>query len=325
MTETTGRVTAGTAGTAAASMTVPVRGDGTGDTASPTAAHAAAHGAADAHPARDTEPVSRARVVGRFLAHLAEMVVVMMLGMLALAPAWDLAGAALGVEAALARPDVGAVVMVLDMVAAMTVWMRVRRHGWAAIWEMNAAMAAPFAVLLALFWAGAATAGDLMLWGHVLMVPAMAGAMLLRPAEYTQHVHGFDLAWLRGRWPVLLGLALLALTIAGGVGGLPPWLILGVALVYPVVGLVRRSIRGRSMVLLQAAGLAVFAVVALLATAFAGQDTGAYVVAAGLVGHAVWDAFHHRAGAVVWRWYAEACVVYDLLLAAAVVAVTFAP
>ncbi|MFJ3406166.1 hypothetical protein [Promicromonospora sp. NPDC090134] len=312
MTETTGRVTAGTA---AGSMTVPVRGDGTGDTAA----------AVVGHPAHDTAPVSRARTVGRFLAHLAEMVVVMVLGMLALAPAWDLAGVALGVEAALARPDVGAVVMVLDMVAAMTVWMRLRRHGWAAIGEMNAAMAAPFAVLLALFWAGFATAGDLMLWGHVLMVPAMAGAMLLRPAEYTRHVHGFDLAWLARRWPVLLGLALLALTIAGGVGGLPPWLILGVALVYPVVGLVRRSIRGRSMVLLQAAGLAVFAVVALLATAFAGQDTGAYVVAAGLVGHAVWDAFHHRAGAVVWRWYAETCVVYDLLLAAAVVAVTFAP
>ncbi|GAA2233039.1 hypothetical protein GCM10010413_34690 [Promicromonospora sukumoe] len=297
-----------------------VRGDGAGDTASRTARRAATdeniHGAA---------PVSRARAAGRFLAHLAEMVVVMVLGMLALAPAWDLAGAALGVEAVLGRPDVGAVVMVLDMVAAMTVWMRVRRHSWAAIWEMNAAMAAPFAMLLVLFWAGVATSGDLMLWGHVLMVPAMAGAMLLRPAEYTQHVHGFDLAWLGRRWPVLLGLALLALTVAGGVAGLPPWLILLVALVYPVVGLVRRSIRGRSMLLLQAAGLAVFAGVALLATVLAGQDTGAYVVAAGLVGHAVWDAFHHRAGAVVWRWYAETCVVYDVLLAAAVVATTLAP
>ncbi|MGW2095197.1 hypothetical protein [Promicromonospora sukumoe] len=293
-----------------------VRGDGAGDTAAHENIHATAHGAA---------PVSRARTAGRFLAHLAEMVVVMVLGMLALAPAWDLAGAALGVEAVLGRPDVGAVVMVLDMVAAMTVWMRVRRHTWRAIWEMNAAMAAPFAVLLVLFWAGLATAGDLMLWGHVLMVPAMAGAMLLRPAEYTQHVHGFDVAWLRRRWPVLLGLALLALTIAGGVSGLPPWLILLVALVYPVVGLLRRSIRGRSMLLLQAAGLVVFAGVGVLATVLAGQDTGAYVVAAGLVGHAVWDAFHHRAGAVVWRWYAETCVVYDVLLAAAVVAATLAP
>jgi hypothetical protein len=40
------------------------------------------------------------------------------------------------------------------------------------------------------------------------------------------------------------------------------------------------------------------------------------------VGHGVWDVFHHRANAVVWRWYAETCIVYDLLLAAAVLAST---
>ncbi|MCF4120912.1 hypothetical protein L1785_07955 [Antribacter sp. KLBMP9083] len=152
---------------------------------------------------------TRGRKVVRFLAHLAEMVVVMVLGMMLLAPAWGWAGTVLGIEALLDRPDVSAVVMVLDMVAAMTVWMRVRRHGWAAIWEMNAAMAAPFAVLLVLFWARVATAGDVMLWGHVLMVPAMAGAMLLRRAEYTEHVHGLDLVWLGPRWPMVLGLVLL--------------------------------------------------------------------------------------------------------------------
>lgn len=282
--------------------------------------------AATVHPASHAVvPATRGRRALRFLAHLAEMVVVMVLGMMLLAPAWDWAGAAVGVEALLARPDVAAVVMVLDMVAAMTVWMRVRRHGWSAIWEMNAAMAAPFAVLLVLFWLGATSAGDMMLWGHVLMVPAMAGAMLLRPAEYTEHVHGFDLGWLRDRWPVLLGLTLLAGTIAGGAGDLPAWLILAMALVYPVVGILRNRIRGRSMVLLQAAGLAVFAGISLLAGVLVGHDTGAYVLAAGLVGHGVWDAFHHRANAVVWRWYAETCVVYDVLLAAAVLASTVGP
>jgi hypothetical protein len=285
-------------------------------------AHPAGHDVAGHDVGHVTAPVTPGRKVLRFLAHLAEMVVVMVLGMMLLAPAWDWAGAAVGVEALLARPDVGAVVMVLDMVAAMTVWMRVRRHGWSAIWEMNAAMAVPFAVLLVLFWAGAASADDMMLWGHVLMVPAMAGAMLLRPTEYTEHVHGFDLAWLRRRWPVLVGLALLAGTISGGAGDLPAWLVLAMALVYPVVGVLRNQIRGRSMVLLQTVGLAVFAGVSLLAGVLVGQDTGAYVLAAGLVGHGVWDAFHHRANAVVWRWYAETCVVYDLLLAAAVLAST---
>jgi hypothetical protein len=300
---------------AARTHTAQGTGPGTGH-----AAHGTRHGTT--HAGHGTAPAARGRKVGRFLAHLAEMVVVMVLGMMLLAPAWDWAGAALGIGATLGRADVGAVVMVVDMVVAMTVWMRVRRHGWAAIWEMNAAMAAPFAVLLVLFRTGAVGAGDLMLWGHVLMVPAMAAAMLLRPAEYTEHVHGFDLAWLGRRWPVLLGLALLAGTIAGGAGDLPAWLILAMALVYPVVGVLRNSIRGRSMVLLQAAGLAVFAGISLLATTLVGQDTGAYVLAAGLVGHGVWDAFHHRANAVVWRWYAETCVVYDLLLAGAVLATT---
>ena len=165
-------------------------------------AHGMAHGRGDGTAdgaMRGTVPATRGRNVGRFLAHLAEMVVVMVLGMMLLAPVWDWAGAALGIGAVLGRPDVAAVVMVLDMVIAMTLWMRVRRHGWAAVWEMNAAMAAPFAVLLVLFWAGAITAGDMMLWGHVLMVPAMAVAMLLRRAEYMEHVHGLDLAWLRRR------------------------------------------------------------------------------------------------------------------------------
>jgi hypothetical protein len=301
------------------------------ETTETTTAHPAIHGGAHmgTHPTTHAAthhiaPTTRWRKVLRFHAHLVEMVVVMVLGMMLLAPAWDWVGAAVGIEALLARPDVGAVVMVLDMVAAMTVWMRVRRHGWRAIWEMNAAMAAPFAVLMVLFWAGTISAGDMMLWGHVLMVPAMAGAMLLRPAEYTEHVHGFDLVWLRDRWPVLIGLLLLVGTLAGAGagGGVPTWLVFAMALVYPVVGVLRNSIRGRSMVLLQAAGLAVFGGISLLAGFLVGQDTGAYVLAAGLVGHGVWDAFHHRANAVVWRWYAETCVVYDVLLAGAVLAST---
>jgi hypothetical protein len=301
------------------------------ETTETTTAHPAIHGGAHmgTHPTTHAAthhiaPTTRWRKVLRFHAHLVEMVVVMVLGMMLLAPAWDWVGAAVGIEALLARPDVGAVVMVLDMVAAMTVWMRVRRHGWPAIWEMNAAMAAPFAVLMVLFWVGTISAGDMMLWGHVLMVPAMAGAMLLRPAEYTEHVHGFDLVWLRDRWPVLIGLLLLVGTLAGAGagGGVPTWLVFAMALAYPVVGVLRNSIRGRSMVLLQAAGLAVFGGISLLAGVLVGQDTGAYVLAAGLVGHGVWDAFHHRANAVVWRWYAETCVVYDVLLAGAVLAST---
>lgn len=159
-------------------------------TAGPGGAAAGATSRADGvHGGHGRATATPARRALRFLAHLAEMVVAMVLGMMLLAPVWDWIGGVLGIETVLARPDVGAAVMVLDMVVAMTAWMRVRRHGWAAVWEMNAAMAAPFAVLLVLYWLGAVGAGDMMLWGHVLMVPAMAAAMLLRPREYTVHAH----------------------------------------------------------------------------------------------------------------------------------------
>ena len=49
---------------------------------------------------------------------------------------------------------------------------------------------------------------------------------------------------------------------------------------------------------------------------------GHYVVAAGWIGHAIWDVAHHRdlnhhrAVGVVPRWYAESCFVLDLLIGA---------
>jgi flagellar biosynthetic protein FliP len=50
---------------------------------------------------------------------------------------------------------------------------------------MSASMYVPFALLLVPFWAGAIDGGALMTWGHVLMLPAMALVMVLRPAEYS--------------------------------------------------------------------------------------------------------------------------------------------
>jgi hypothetical protein len=58
------------------------------------------------------------------------------------------------------------------------------------------------------------------------------------------------------------------------------------------------------------------------AAAFAlrtGGDAGAYVVAAGLLGHAAWDVYHHRVNKVVVRSMAEFCGVLDTLLALAIV------
>lgn len=122
-----------------------------------------------------------ARATLRFLLHFLEMVAAMLAGMVLLGPLWDLAWPGL----AAARTDVQVLVMATDMTVAMAAWMRVRGHAWRPTLEMSAAMYLPFLVLFPPFWAGAITPGFLMTGGHVLMLPAMAVAMLLRRREYT--------------------------------------------------------------------------------------------------------------------------------------------
>jgi hypothetical protein len=79
--------------------------------------------------------------------------------------------------------------MATNMTIAMSAWMRYRQHGWAPIAEMGAAMYLPFLALFVPLWTGAISADTLMLAGHLLMLPAMALAMLLRLDEYTSHAH----------------------------------------------------------------------------------------------------------------------------------------
>ena len=58
----------------------------------------------------------------RFVLHYLEMVVAMVVGMMALAPLWP--------DAWLARGDMHAVAMAVDMTVAMAAWMAIRRHAW---------------------------------------------------------------------------------------------------------------------------------------------------------------------------------------------------
>ncbi len=114
-----------------------------------------------------------------FVRHYLEMVVAMLVGMAALGALHEALWPALT-----ARPDVGVLVMATDMAIGMGGWMWFRGHSWRGIAEMSAAMYAPFAALLVPYWTGSVGAHELMLWGHVLMFPAMALVMYLRPAEY---------------------------------------------------------------------------------------------------------------------------------------------
>ena len=130
-------------------------------------------------PDRHTAAHSPGHRAWHFVRHYLEMVVAMLAGMLVLGPLEGVVWPALT-----ARPDVGVLVMATNMSIGMGAWMRFRGHSWRGIAEMSAAMYVPFAVLLVPFWAGAIGEHALMTWGHVLMLPAMALVMLLRPAEY---------------------------------------------------------------------------------------------------------------------------------------------
>jgi hypothetical protein len=60
-----------------------------------------------------------------------------------------------------------------------------------------------------------------------------------------------------------------------------------------------------------------FGAVALIAL-YVDPDLGGYFVAAALLGHAGWDAYHFLRDRVVARSYAEFCGVLDLLVGAAI-------
>jgi hypothetical protein len=124
-----------------------------------------------------------------FIRHYAEMLVAMFLGMAVLGTPALLALGAAGVSSAELRSDAPAL-MLLGMGVTMTVpmvaWMRYRGHGWDASSEMAASMLIPTAGVIALLWAGlVADIGTLLALEHVVMLPAMLVAMLLRRDEYS--------------------------------------------------------------------------------------------------------------------------------------------
>jgi len=137
---------------------------------------------------------SQAGSWGRFARHFAEMVVAMLVGMAVLYPLWSITTGGLPESHALRGVVAETLAMAATMSIGMAAWMRFRRHRWAPVLEMSAAMFAGFAVLYPAYWLGALSAMDVMMVGHVLMVVFMLVAMLLRREEYAAdhraHRHG---------------------------------------------------------------------------------------------------------------------------------------
>ncbi len=101
----------------------------------------------------------------------------------------------------------------------------------------------------------------------------------------------------------------------------PTWVVLAGAAALLVYGLRRGAGRPRYGLPLQTVALLGFGAAAAAALVIT-PDLGAYLVAAGLLGHAAWDAYHHRVNRVVVRSMAEFCLALDTALAAAIVIVT---
>jgi hypothetical protein len=127
--------------------------------------------------------------VRRFGRHFLEMVAAMFVGMLALMPVSGWVFDWLGAADRLEDPVIAALVMATTMSIGMAAWMRYRRHGWLPTGEMVAAMYVSYAVFFVPYWAGALSGHGVLMAGHIVMIPAMLGVMLLRRDEYTGAPH----------------------------------------------------------------------------------------------------------------------------------------
>jgi flagellar biosynthetic protein FliP len=131
-----------------------------------------------------TSTTLRRPALRRFVGHYLEIVVAAVAGMVVLGPAESMLLNPIWAEV-VANFEAATLVMATNMTVAAGAWMRIRRHGWAAIAEMAVAMYASFLVLFPPLWLGVLSASGLMSLGHVLMLFTIAAAMLRRRDQYT--------------------------------------------------------------------------------------------------------------------------------------------
>jgi hypothetical protein len=126
-----------------------------------------------------------------FIRHYLEMVAAMVLGMVVLGVPAETGLQAIGTSVSALQDDAPAVLL-LGMAVIMTVpmvgWMAYRGHGRRPNAEMAASMFIPTFGVIALMGSGMVTDFmTLMSLEHVVMLPSMLVAMLLRVDEYTCH------------------------------------------------------------------------------------------------------------------------------------------
>lgn len=103
--------------------------------------------------------------------------------------------------------------------------------------------------------------------------------------------------------------------------GVGVWVLIGLAVPVFAYGLVNGATQEHDGFTHQTIAMVGFGAVSALALAV-GPTAGAYLVAAGLLGHAAWDVYHYRVNRVVVRSLAQFCVVLDTLVALVIVIAT---
>ncbi len=122
-------------------------------------------------------------------------------------------------------------------------------------------------------------------------------------------------------FPLFLGtfVVISAAEVLGGIDA--TWVLLAAAVPLLAYGLRPGGTAAEDRLPHQTIAMVAFGGAAALAL-IAGGTLGAYLVAGGLLGHAAWDAHHHRLGKVVTRPFAELCLALDVLLATLIVVAT---
>jgi hypothetical protein len=113
-------------------------------------------------------------------------------------------------------------------------------------------------------------------------------------------------------WPVLFGLIAVVVVLRSlDVDQWPALTVTAFALM--AAGLITGQLRRPGLYLLQSPAAVGFIALGMAALAVPAA-IGSYLVAAGLLGHAAWDAVHWRANSIVTRSFAEWCGVLDATL-----------
>jgi flagellar biosynthetic protein FliP len=124
-----------------------------------------------------------------FVRHYLEMVAAMLIGMVVLGVPAEASLHAMGTSASQLQDDAPAVLllgMAFVMTVPMVAWMRHRGHATRPSAEMAASMFVPTFGVIGVMASGAVTDFmTLMTAEHLVMLPSMLVAMLLRPDEYT--------------------------------------------------------------------------------------------------------------------------------------------